>query len=242
MKQYQYAVIVGASSGMGREITRILAQSGCKVAAIARREDKLDELADEFPGNIIPIVHDVANVDEAAKVFQKATKELGGLDLFIYASGVMPEVGWHEYSLEKDLKMIEVNIAGAVAWINQAAERMDNTRHGSLVAIGSVAGERGRSGQPVYNASKAFLHTYMEAVRNRIARHGVKVVTIKPGPVQTEMTQHLHLRGAMSAEAAAQKILSLSDKTGEHFLKFSHRIAFFIIRTIPSFLFRKLKI
>ena len=240
--QWKHAIIVGASSGIGREIAVQLAEQGTKVAALARRIDRLEDLAKQFEGKILPFEHDVTDYDSVPEAFQNVTKELGGLDLIVYASGVMPEVGFHEYNFEKDKSMIDVNLLGAIAWINQAAERMENTRHGSIVAIGSVAGERGRSGQPVYNTTKAALHTYMEAIRNRIARYGVKVVTIKPGPTNTEMIQHLHFKGAMPVDQAATKIIKLSDKTGEHFLKPTHAIAFFIIRNFPSWLFRKLKV
>ncbi|MBX3113253.1 MAG: SDR family NAD(P)-dependent oxidoreductase [Fimbriimonadaceae bacterium] len=236
------AIVVGASSGIGREITRQIADGGGLVVAVARRGDRLEELAALYPGRIFPMVQDVTDHDSIPSTFIEATDKLTGLNLFVYASGVMPEVGPQEFNIEKDQQMIDVNISGAVAWINQAALRMQGTKHGSIVAIGSVAGERGRWEQPVYNASKTFLHAYMEAVRNRVSRYGVHVVTIKPGPVQTEMTERLKLKNAMSAEAAAEKILALRNRTGEHYLKFTHLIAFAIIRNIPSFLFRRLKI
>lgn len=239
---YKHAIIVGASSGIGRELVRQLAGQDTKVAAIARRSDRLAELASEFPGLVVPISHDVTAYDEVPFVFQEACQALGGLDLIVYASGVMPEVGWHEFSFEKDRAMVEVNVLGLIAWVNAAADRMQNTKHGSIVAIGSVAGDRGRSKQPVYNASKAFVATYMEAVRNRIARYGVKVVTVKPGPVQTEMTAGLHMANAMPASVAAAKILAVSGKTGEHYLKLTHRIVFYVLKRVPSPIFRRLKI
>ncbi|MFQ3586805.1 MAG: SDR family NAD(P)-dependent oxidoreductase [Fimbriimonadaceae bacterium] len=237
-----YAIVVGASSGIGAEVTRQLAEKGWRVAAVARRADRLERLAAEHPGRVIPVVHDVRDTGAVPELFLKTTGELGGLDLIVYAAGVMPEVGWHEYNFEKDRLMVEVNLLGAIAWLNQAAIRFEGTRSGSIVAIGSVAGDRGRAGQPVYNTTKAALATYMEALRNRLSRYGVRVVTIKPGPTATEMTAHLHLSGMMPAEKAAAKIVGLRNKTGEHYLKTTHRIAFAIIRRIPSFLFRKLKI
>ncbi len=236
------AIVVGASSGMGRELVREIADGGGLVVAIARRGDRLQELADVHPGRIFPIVHDVTNYEKAPELFQQATDLLTGLNLFIYASGVMPQVGGSEYSFAKDQAMIDVNITGAVAWLNLAAERMGNTGYGSIVALGSAAGERGRAGQPVYNASKAFIHSYMESIRNRIARKGVRVVTIKPGPVNTEMTANLKQRGAMDPRRAALKILALRNRTGEHFLKPTHALAFLIIRNIPSPIFRRLNI
>ncbi|MDR3687839.1 MAG: SDR family NAD(P)-dependent oxidoreductase [Fimbriimonas sp.] len=242
MPKYRFAIVVGASSGIGAEIVRLLAKEGCKVAAIARREDKLKKLAAEFPGLVIPVAHDVTCFDEVPGVFQSVTGQLGGLDLIVYASGVMPAVSGAEFDFAKDRQMIEVNVLGAIAWLNQAAIRFQNTKCGSIVAIGSVAGDRGRCGQPVYNTSKAALTTYMEALRNRVARFGVKVVTIKPGPTATEMTSHMHSSGMASAAAVASFVLRKSDKTGEHYVKFGHRIAFFIIRHFPSWLFRRLNV
>lgn len=242
MGKYQHAIIVGASSGIGAELVRQLAQSGCKVAAVARRREKLDELAAEFPGLVFPVVHDVTKFDDAPSVFQATCKEIGGLDYICYAAGVMPDVGFHEYNFEKDRQMIEVNVLGMMAWLNQAAIRFEGTKSGTIAAIGSVAGERGRSGQPAYNTSKAAVATYMEGLRNRLSRYGVIVSTIKPGPTQTEMTEHLHLKGAMDPRKAAEIVLAKSAKNGEHYVKFTHRVAFAIIKNIPSPIFRKLKI
>jgi decaprenylphospho-beta-D-erythro-pentofuranosid-2-ulose 2-reductase len=236
---WRHAILIGASSGIGAELVRQLAESGCRVAAVARRQDRLQAMASE---RVLPFAHDVTKYDEVPALFQEITRQLGGLDLIIYASGAMPEVGWHEYCFEKDREMVEVNLLGAIAWLNQAGIRFENTRHGTIVGIGSVAGDRGRAAQPVYNTTKAALATYLEALRNRLARLGVDVVTIKPGPVATEMTSHLHLQNAMTAETAARLILKKSRRGGEHYLKPSHRIIFAIIRNIPSWLFRRLKI
>ena len=239
--KFKTAIIIGASSGIGREIVRILASQGTVVAAVARRKPMLDELVAEFPGKVIAIEHDVLNTLEVPDLFLEITKQLGGLDLFVYNSGVMPEVESNEFSFAKDMEMINVNIVGAVAWLNQAANRFQNTKHGALVGIGSVAGDRGRQLQPVYNASKAFLHSYMESLRNRICRYGVIVSTIKPGPVDTELAKHMKM-SKMSARQAAEICVSKFDKNGEHYLAFFHRFAFYIIKRIPSPIFRKLKL
>lgn len=233
--QYKHAIVVGASSGIGLELVKQLAASGCKVAGVARHAERLAGMA-----NVLPFAHDVTMYGEIPALFQRITQELGGLDLIIYSAGVMPAVGPQEYCFEKDRQMVEVNLLGCIGWMNQAAIRFGNTKSGSMVAIGSVAGDRGRSGQPVYNTTKAAMATYMEAVRNRIARHGVKVVTIKPGPTRTPMTESLHLRGAMDPAKVAAFILRKSGKTGEHYVRFSHRAIFYVIKRIPSPIFRKL--
>ncbi|MBI5706833.1 MAG: SDR family NAD(P)-dependent oxidoreductase [Armatimonadetes bacterium] len=236
------AIVVGASSGIGEALTRLLAERGCKVAAIARREDRLEKLRAELPDRVITFVHDVHDTDAVPDLFQEATKQLGGLDLIIYAAGVMPDVGAHEYAFAKDREIVDVNLLGCIAWMNQAAIRFEGAKRGTMVALGSVAGDRGRSGQPVYNTSKAAVATYMEALRNRLARQGVTVVTVKPGPTASEMTDHLPASSLMPTRKAAEIILRKASRTGEHYLSFKHWLIFAIIKRIPSFIFRRLKL
>lgn len=240
--KFKKAMIIGASSGIGREVARQLAKSGCKVAAIARRKDKLDELATEFPGQILPYAHDVKRFDDVPALFQQIARDLDGLDLVIYCSGIMPDVATDEFHFKKDQEIIEINLLGAMAWIDQAAIRFEHTVRGTIVAIGSTAGERGRASFPAYSTSKAALKAYLEALRNRLTTKGVTVTTIKPGPVQTDMIAGTSTKGAMPVESAAEKIIKLAPKGGEHFLKITHAIIFWGIRNTPSFLFRRLKL
>lgn len=242
MKKYNHAIVVGASSGIGAELVRLLAKRGSHVAAVARHADRLKALHEEDPEHIHVFVHDVKDADHVPGLFQAITQKIGGLDLMVYAAGVMPEVSANEFNFDKDREMVEVNLLGAIAWLNQAATRFRYTERGSIVAIGSVAGDRGRAGQPVYNTTKAALATYMEALRNRLARHNVAVVTIKPGPTRTPMTAHLDGKGMMEPAAVAEKILANADKTGEHYVKLTHAAAFWIIRHIPSPVFRRMKV
>jgi len=235
---YKFAIVVGASSGIGAELVRQLAESGCRVAAVARRGDRLQGLAKEYPNRVIPIVADVLRFDDTPEVFLRCTDALGGLDLVIYNSGIMPDVAPTEFNFAKDHAMIETNLSGAIAWLNVTAERFLSSRRGTIVVIGSVAGDRGRRGQPVYNASKAGLHAYAEALRNRLSRSGVTVTTIKPGPVATDLVSHLGFRGAMPARQAAEIILAKSGRGSEQYLKLSHRVIFATIRLIPSWIFR----
>jgi NAD(P)-dependent dehydrogenase (short-subunit alcohol dehydrogenase family) len=193
---FQRAIVVGASSGMGAEIARQLAAKGSAVALVARRETELQALADEINAKsadpiAFPYVHDVVRQNEVPALFQNICRDLGGLDVIFYAAGVMPRITDSEYSFDKDRAMIEVNVLGAIAWLNEAAQRFEAAGSGTIVGLSSVAGDRGRRGQPVYCTSKAALDTYLEALRNRVGRSGVRVVTIKPGPVDTPLTKGL---------------------------------------------------
>jgi decaprenylphospho-beta-D-erythro-pentofuranosid-2-ulose 2-reductase len=251
MKQrFQRAIIVGASSGIGAELARQLAASGCHVALVARRADELNRLATEIntASADTPLAfiypHDVRCYGEAPALFQTVCRDLGGLDLIIYAAGVMPRLLPDEYDFAKDQAMIEVNVLGAIAWLNAAAERFQAAGSGTLVGISSVAGDRGRRGQPVYGASKAALDTYLEALCNRLGRFGVRVVTIKPGPVDTPMTQGLDkLPLLISAPAAARQILAAAARgTRLAYVPSKWRPIMAILRAIPSPIFQKLNV
>lgn len=236
-------VIVGASSGMGEAMARELAQAGADVAIVARRESELTRLAGEYPGKLRPYVHDVGNVDEVPALFQQIERELGPVDGLIYAAGVMPKIEEGEYAFEKDRAMITVNLLGAMAWMNQAAARFEAARSGTILGISSIAGERGRRGNPAYCTSKAALSTYLESLRNRCSRYGVNVVTIKPGFVDTAMTRGMKgLFWLISAEKAAKLSLALARKgtSGSAFVPSRWALVALIVRLLPSFIFRKL--
>jgi|CXWL01.1.fsa_nt_gi NAD(P)-dependent dehydrogenase (short-subunit alcohol dehydrogenase family) len=240
--KFKRAIIVGGSSGLGAELAWMLALDGCKVAIIGRSLEKLNKARISNPEVISAYEHDVRQTVDVPELFENVCRDLGGLDLIIYAAGVMPEVASDEFDTSKDRDMIETNFLGCVAWLNKAARRFQDVGAGTIVGIGSVAGDRGRHAQPVYNATKAALATYLEALRNRLSRHEVKVVTIKPGPIATPMTAHLDQSKMMPAETAARLILKKIAKNGEHYLKPTHWLIFLIIRHIPSPIFRRLRL
>lgn len=248
MSEWRFAIVIGASSGIGEELVKQLSTQGCKVALVARRVDKLNRIAEELvsAGMDRPFVyeHDVMNTGGVRDLFEKMCKDLGGLDLFIYSSGIMPVLPDDMYDTGTDLNVIETNLSGAVAWINEAADRFQKTRSGTIVGIGSVAGDRGRRGMPVYGASKAFIETYLEAIRNRTARYGVKVVTIKPGPIDTPMTQGIGrpLPMLISAKDAAATILRASVNDGVVYVPWQWKPIMWIIRHIPSFVMKRINI
>src|SRR5512140_2746611 len=187
------AILVGASSGIGAALARKLAAEGYCLALLARREDLLKELCTEINARAgetraVYYVHDVTHFEEAPELLQKIVADLGGLDLFIYNAGISLPSGMKHFEFEKDLLITQTNYLGAVAWLDPVASMFHHLQGGHIVGISSVAGERGRVANPAYNASKAALTCYMEALRNRLTRRGVHVLTVKPGYVLTNMT------------------------------------------------------
>src|SRR5262245_35684280 len=141
----QRAIVVGASSGIGAAIVRALVADGYRVAALARRAGELARLRDECgPERVVVRAHDVHDLAAVPALFEELVRELGRLDLLVYASGIMPEVAADEFDTAKDAEMLAVNTLGAIAWCNPAAEHFRAQRAGVIVGIGSIAGDRGR--------------------------------------------------------------------------------------------------
>ncbi len=247
--EFHHALIVGASSGIGEALARRLAAGGALVALVARRQEELTRIAGEINDlcgeqRAFPFAHDVTQYSEVEQLFEEVPRALGGLDLVVYSSGVMHPVDFEEYDTEKDLQTLEVNLLGAVAWLNAAARRFNRLGGGTIVGIGSIAGDRGRSGNPAYNTSKGALEIYLEALRNRIHRRGARVVTIKPGFIETPMTQDVKgMFWVISADRAAQIILQKA-KRGVvcAYVPARWRLVSWVIGAIPSWLFRRLKV
>ncbi len=242
------AMVIGASSGIGAALVRELSSQGYLVAALARREAELNALCGAINAvspdvpRAFPYVHDVRETAVIPQLFQQIVQELGGLDLIIYAAGVQPAVALDEYDFAKDQAMIEVNLLGAIAWLNEAAGRFASARRGHIVAISSIAGDRGRVGAPVYNTSKAGLNTYLEALRNRLSKKRVAVTTIKPGFVDTVLLANAPKTfWVISPEAAAQQIFeAIQKKRQVAYIPPRWGLVGLIIRHIPSFIFRRL--
>ena len=230
-------------------MARRLAAEGRPVALVARRADKLEALAAELGSGaqrgtkVAAYAHDVTDYDTAESLFATIEDELGPIDELHYVAGVMPDVAEDEFDTDKDRVQFEVNTVGCIAWCNAAARRFLPRQRGRIVGVSSVAGDRGRSGRPGYNASKAGMDTFLEGLRNRLWRHGVQVTTIRPGFVETPMTEGIPLRGAITADEAAKQILSARDKKRVvAYVPFKWRIIMTVIKFIPSVIFRRLKI
>ncbi|MBT7782120.1 MAG: SDR family NAD(P)-dependent oxidoreductase, partial [Anaerolineae bacterium] len=241
------AILVGASSGIGAALARRLADEGYQIALLARRAEMLETLTNEInlkhgETRAIYYIHDVTDYEAVPKLLKKIIVELGGIDTFIYNAGVGINIGLKSYNFEKDYKMIEINLLGALAWLNPIGEIFQTLKNGQIVGVSSVAGERGRVGSPAYNTSKAALTTYLEAYRNRLTRYGVNVLTVKPGFVQTDLIKNAKkLFWVISPEKAAKDIYeAMQKRKQEIYTPARWRLVMFIVRNTPSFVFRKL--
>jgi short-subunit dehydrogenase len=242
-------ILIGASDGLGAELARKLSREGYTLALIARTRNKLDALCTEINsqgGMARAYVHDVSEVDKVPALLRRIVADLGGLDLAVYIASVnLPPGGMDKYNFENDRRMVEVNLIGAMAWLTPVAEMFQSAQAGQIVGISSVAGDRGRVGNPGYNTSKAGLTTFLEALRNRLTRHGVNVLTVKPGFMKTAMLKAAPgpTPFAIEASHAAEHIVNAMKKRKQVIYTAPiWRWIMLAIRHTPSFIFRRLSI
>lgn len=245
------ALIIGASSGVGAAIATELARHGYALALVARRLDSLDHLAQTLSGDgsappIRTYEHDVRDYAAAPALFERIQSDLAAsapLRLVIYAAGVL--YGEKASDFEHERETIETNTLGAMRWLSLAAPILANARAGALVGVSSVAGERGRRGSSAYQASKAALSVYLESLRYRLHGSGVRVVTIKPGYVATQMTAGMRLpqRLVTSPEAVARRVVRATKRGSTVVYAPGYwRPIMGVIRALPAFLMTRLPI
>jgi NADP-dependent 3-hydroxy acid dehydrogenase YdfG len=194
------ALVTGASSGIGEATAMRLAELGAQVALVARRADRLEQLAARIAdagGRAIVLGADVTGQEEAAVIVDRAAAELGRLDIVINNAGVMllgpvvdaPVVEWQ--------RMVDVNVLGllwvahaALPHLLRAAEEDGGRRVADIVNISSVAGRVPRSGGGVYQATKHAVGAFSESLRQEVTRRHVRVSLVEPGAVATELAGH----------------------------------------------------
>lgn len=251
------AIVVGASSGIGAALARALAKSDYTLALIARRQDHLDQLCDEIntaTGNRsdLPVArayqHDVREYDQASELFSQILTDFGStaqLSLVIYNAGVLPRSANGTWTFNEERDMLETNLLGAVRWLDLAADALAKSGRGTIVGVSSVAGDRGRNGNSAYQASKAGLSVYLESLRYRLRRQGVRVVTIKPGYVATSMIAGMKLPKPLvtSAETVAARIVRASEHgAGEVYIPRYWGTLMWVMRHLPSAVMARLPI
>ncbi len=249
LKPLKKAILVGAAGGIGAALARKLAGEGYVLALLDRSQDALQKLCDEINQShgetrAIAYEHDVTDYKTIPPLLRRAVADIGGLDLFVYVAGLIYFPALDEYNFVEDQKMVEVNLLGAMAWLSEAAPLFQSMRGGQIVGVSSVAGDRGRIGNPGYNTSKAGFTCYLEALRNRLTRYGVNVITIKPGMVKTRMLDLPNAPKPMLAvtpEQAADGIWRAIQKRQQvAYISGIWRWVMLVIRHIPSFIFRRL--
>ncbi len=241
--QPKRAIVIGASSGMGREVARLLARDGWTVGAAARRGDKLAELKAEHPDRITTATIDVTSEDAPAKLTE-LIEAIGGMELYFHASGSGHQNPGLDPAIELDT--VELNAKGFTRMVDAAFGHMAGHGGGHIAVISSIAGTKGLGSAPSYSATKAFQATYIEALEQlaRIRRLPITFTDIRPGFVDTAL-----LAGPdrypmlMRPGRVAESILrALTRRRHVRIIDWRYRVLVFFWRMIPRGLWTKLRI
>ncbi len=199
-------VIIGATSGIGKELAEIFSYQGNAVGLVGRREGLLYKIADEIPNKAYVKVIDISVVDDATKKLEELLSEMGEIDVIVVNAGVGLFNFELDWSIEK--KTIDTNIYGFAAMCDVAMKYFVKQGKGHLVGISSIDAIRGNGCAPAYAASKAFVANYLEGLRfwARAKKIPINVTEIQPGFVETPMTNGRKGLWPASAQRAAKQI------------------------------------
>jgi short-subunit dehydrogenase len=240
-KTMRKAIVIGASSGIGRELAKILSENGYTVGVMARRTHLLNELRSEIKGEVCVQEIDVADTETAIGILVSLIGKMGGTDLVVISAGtgdINDDLSWH---IENET--IRTNVTGFAALANVAIHHFIENGHGHLVGISSIAALRGGRESPAYNASKAFESNYLEGLRQKIRRLRlpITVTDIKPGFVKTAMAKGDGIFWAAPAEEAAMQIyVAIKRKQSHAYVTRRWRLVAWLLKVIPAQVYERL--
>lgn len=238
MKQ---AIVIGATSGIGRGLAERLAAAGWRVGAVGRRESLLRELAATAPANWLYAVADVTQPAACIAALTALVERMGGMDLCVVCSGTGELNPTLDFALEEPA--IRTNVLGWTAVTDWAYGWFESRGGGELAVVTSVGGLRGSGAAPAYNASKAYQINYAEGLRQRAAKSasGVRVTDIRPGLVDTAMAKGEGLFWVMPVERVVDQTLRAL-RRGRRVAVVTRRwrVVAWLLRRLPESLYLKL--
>lgn len=235
------AIVIGASSGIGRELAKVLSQNNYIVGLVGRRTELLSELQREIPTKTYTKRIDVARTTEAINLLEELIQEMGGMDVIILSSGVgfiNPDLIW-----EQEKETIDINVSGFVAVANVVFKHFCKQGSGQIVGMSSIAAIRGNCDSPAYNASKAFVSNYLEGLRQKVSklRLSIAVTDIQPGFVDTAMAKGNGLFWVAPKEKAAWQIFrAIKSKKKHAYITKRWRIIAWLLKIMPDWVYNRL--
>jgi decaprenylphospho-beta-D-erythro-pentofuranosid-2-ulose 2-reductase len=188
-------IVLGATSTIALEVQRQLARRGCELLIVARSPRRLTELQADLrvrgASRVSTYTADLSSIAEQNAVFEFASRTLPDFDTVLLAYGSMHDQKIAATSVPVLLEELQVNFVSSAALLTLFAADLERRRTGCIAAISSVAGDRGRRSNYPYGSAKGGLALFLQGLRSRLYPAGVRVITIKPGPVRTPMTDHL---------------------------------------------------
>ena len=238
MNKNKRAIVIGASSGIGKEVAQLLVKEGWTVGVAARRVELLQNI-----GAVETEAIDVTQKEATVKL-RNLIERLGGMDLFFYASGI----GKQNRELQENIELatMETNAVGFTRMIGEAYRYFAERGEGHIAAITSIAGTKGLGPAPAYSATKAMQNTYLEALEQLANAKGLKIrfTDIRPGFVDTALlNDDFHYPMMLKPEAVAKDIIkAIHVKKHVHIIDWRYRILTVLWQLIPRWIWRRIKL
>jgi decaprenylphospho-beta-D-erythro-pentofuranosid-2-ulose 2-reductase len=242
-------LVLGATSGIAEATIRLWASRGDSLFLVARSPDRLAAVAADARVRGASLVETaVADLDNTAahpELLAHAINALGGLDVAYLAVGLLGDQGRAERSFTEASQILHTNFVAPASLLTWLANYCAQRHAGTLAVLSSVAGDRGRKSNYVYGSSKAGLTAFVDGLRNRVDREGVRVMTIKPGPVKTSMTEGMKGEGKFAdVNKVAATIVKAIDRGPKGpdvlYVPGIWRIIMGVVRIIPEGRFKKM--
>lgn len=236
------AIVIGASSGIGLEVARLLIADGWSVGVAARREERLQQLkAEALQGLRVETAQLDVTKKDAPERLRELISRLGGMDLFFYAPGI----GKVNRELQTDIELAtaETNVVGFTRMIGAAYHYFAEAGGGHIAAISSIAGTMGLGPAPAYSASKAMQATYLQALEQLINRQkqNIRITDIRPGFVDTALLTGQHYPMMLKPEKVAKEIVwAIKHKKHVRIVDWRYRLLTLFWRCLPKWLWRRL--
>jgi decaprenylphospho-beta-D-erythro-pentofuranosid-2-ulose 2-reductase len=241
-------LIVGATSAIAEATAREFAKRGDALYLVGRSEKRLVAIADDLrirgASFVAAYTLDLRDVGAYAAMLDQATVDMGGLDSALIAHGTLSDQTACENSVDKMINELQINAISVMALCSHLANRFVEQKRGVIAVISSVAGDRGRQSNYVYGSAKAAVTAFTSGLRQRLRKHGVAVVTVKPGFVDTPMTAAFKKGLLWASAGSVAKDVTNAMINGKSIIYTPGfwRPIMWVIRSIPEFVFQRLSL
>lgn len=237
-------LVLGATSAIAQAAARVWARRGAQLFLVARNGARLSAVAEDLTARGAKVLTLAQDLDDSAQheaLVENALLALGEVDVVLLAQGVLGDTAATERDPAAAEQVLRTNLVAPVRLLTLFAQRL--RKGATIVALSSVAGDRGRAKNGVYGASKAGLDAFLSALRQRLGERGIQVVTAKPGFVDTPMTAGMKKSPLFSsAESVGRGIVRAVDRRRDVvYLPWWWRGVMWLVRAIPEAFFRRMK-
>ncbi|MBI3258417.1 MAG: SDR family oxidoreductase [Ignavibacteriae bacterium] len=241
-------VIIGATSSIAHQTALLFAREGVSFVLAGRNQNRLDACAKDLQArgakNVSTLIMDAANPSDGKLLFEQSLMTLGEIDLLYIAHGSLTDQARANKDTGYALEEFMVNFNSAVGYAMTFAEYFEKRQMGNIAVLSSVAGDRGRGSNYIYGAAKGGLSIFLQGLRNRLAKSGVNVLTIKPGFVDTPMTADVPKNPLFAKPEVIAKGIYSAIKNGKDviYLPWFWRWIMLIVRMVPERIFKKMSL